>query len=103
MKKIASFIVDKRNFFLGLMLAITVASVFSLFHVKVNGDMTKYLPDDSSMKIGLDIMSTSFPDAGINATFKVMFDDLSEEQKKEVETKLKAIEAVDTVSFLIKP
>ena len=101
MKKIASFIVDKRNFFLGLMLAITVASVFSLFHVKVNGDMTKYLPDDSSMKIGLDIMSTSFPDAGINATFKVMFDDLSEEQKKEVETKLKAIEAVDTVSFLI--
>lgn len=101
MKKLASLIVDKKFFFLGVMVALTIACLVSMFHVKVNGDMTKYLPEDSSMKIGLDIMSAEFPDAGINATFKVMFDDLTQEQKKQVCQLLKDIPGVDTVSYVL--
>ena len=31
-----------------------------MFRVNVNADMTKYLPDDSQMKSGLEIMNSEF-------------------------------------------
>ena len=47
MKKITDFIVEKRYFILVLFLILTVVSLFLSNQVKVNHDMTKYLPDSS--------------------------------------------------------
>ena len=47
MKKIAAFLVDKRFFLLGIVLCLTVVCGIFTFQVKINTDMTKYLPDDS--------------------------------------------------------
>lgn len=100
MKKLASFIVEKRVLFFVVMLLVAIASFFGMIKTNINGDMTKYLPDDSSMKKGLDIMFEEFPEMGVNATFKVMFDDLTQEQKAQIFENFKAMEAVDTVSYV---
>ena len=62
MKRLAGFIVDRRYFVTTVMLALTIVCAFLIPRVAVNTDMTKYLPDDSSMKIGLDKMEEDFPD-----------------------------------------
>ena len=41
-------------------LALTVAAGILMLHVNVNADMTKYLPDDSQMKSGLEIVTSEF-------------------------------------------
>ena len=41
-------------------LALTIAAGVLIFHVKVNNDMSKYLPDDSQMKSGLQIITDEF-------------------------------------------
>jgi len=99
MKKIADFIVAKKKILIWILMILTLGSAVALFKVNVNGDMTKYLPDSSNMKIGLDIMTEEFPDAGINATFRVMFDNLSSEQKIQMQTTLAEIPGIDTVTY----
>ncbi|MCQ2324095.1 MAG: efflux RND transporter permease subunit [Paludibacteraceae bacterium] len=69
-------------------------------HVNVNSDMTKYLPDDSQMKQGLDIMSAEFTAAQLqSADVKVMFQALSAEQRDELVDSLKQINDVQDVTF----
>lgn len=99
MKKIAKFIVEKKYILFWIMFILSITSVIAMFRVKVNGDMTKYLPDSSQMKIGLDIMTEEFPDAGINATFRVMFDNLTPNQITEIQASLKEIPGIDTVNY----
>ena len=97
LRKVSNFIVDKRIFLLVLLLAITVVSAVGWFFVDVNDDMTKYLPDDSNMKVGMDIMNDVFPEIEMSNTIRVMFDDLSSEEKATVLEKISAIEYVDSV------
>ncbi|MBR6522924.1 MAG: MMPL family transporter [Oscillospiraceae bacterium] len=97
LKKAANFIVDKRILLLVLLLVVTVVSAVGWFMVDVNSDMTKYLPDDSNMKVGMDIMDGAFPEIETANTIRVMFDDLSQEEKASVLAKLSAIEYVDSV------
>ena len=40
--------------------ALAVAGDIMMFHTNVNADMTKYLPDDSQMKRGLEIITDEF-------------------------------------------
>ena len=84
MQKIADFIVRRRKSVMVLMLIITVLCGILSTKVYVNEDMTEYLPDDSSMKQGMDIMSTEFPEAESTNTIRVMVQDLTAEQKQEV-------------------
>lgn len=46
------------------MLILTAVCAFLIPKVSVNSDMTKYLPDDSSMKQGISLMEKEFPTAG---------------------------------------
>ena len=84
MKKIASFIVNKRYIVLGVMLALCIVSAMLIPKVNVNTDMTKYLPDDFSMKIGMDIMNEEFPAMDSSQTIRVMATGLDEAQRKEL-------------------
>ncbi len=99
MKKIASFIVNKRYIVLGVMLALCVVSAMLIPKVNINTDMTKYLPDDSSMGIGMDIMAEEFPNTVTPKTIRVMFNGLTDVDKTNVKIDLEEIENVDSVAY----
>lgn len=99
MQKIASFIVRKRRLVMALMLVIAVICGILSPMVNINEDMTKYLPDDSSMKQGMDIMSSEFPETETTNTIRVMVQDLTDIQKQEVLTILENLEFVDSVDY----
>ena len=99
MKKIASFIVNKKYIVLTVMLVLCIACVCMIPGVNINSDMTKYLPDDSSMKQGVNVLAEEFPDMEMPNTVRVMFKDLSEVDKINIKKQLSEIENVDSVTY----
>ena len=99
MKRLTKFIVNKRNLILFAMLILTAVCAFLMPKVSVNSDMTKYLPDESSMKQGISLMEKEFPTEGESYTIRVMFEGLGSEKKAEVKDALAAIENVDSVTY----
>ena len=57
MKKLACFIVDQRYKILFIVLALAAVCALLIPRVEIITDMTRYLPDDSPMKTGLEIIS----------------------------------------------
>ena len=98
MKRITDFIVAKRNIILCAMIALTAVCAFLALQVRVNYDMTKYLPDDSAMKKGMDIMEAEFPSMGADKSIRVMAEGLSTEEEAELKEKLAAIPYVESVA-----
>ena len=99
MKRLTGFIVNKRNIIFSAMLILTAVCAFLIPKVSVNSDMTKYLPDDSSMKQGISLMEKEFPTDGESYTIRVMFKGLGSEKKTEFKDALAAIENVDSVTY----
>ena len=99
MKRLTNFIVSKRIYILAVMLILTAVCSFLIPKVSVNSDMSKYLPDDSSMRQGLSLMEKEFPAEEDSYTIRVMFKGLGSEKKAEVKDALAAIENVDSVSY----
>ena len=99
MKRLTGFIVNKRNIIFSAMLILTAVCAFLIPKVSVNSDMTKYLPDDSSMKQGISLMEKEFPTAGEAYTIRVMFKRLDSEKKTEFKDALAAVENVDSVTY----
>lgn len=98
MGKLSEWIVSRRYWILGVMVCLAIVCAFLFFRVSVNYDMTKYLPDDSVMKIGMDIMDREFPSMGADKTIRVMAEGLDEEKQAELLEKLKAIPYVESVA-----
>lgn len=70
-------------------LAVMLASAALIPFINVNSDMTKYLPDDSSMKQGLDVMQTNFDMASFSLPdVRVMAKDLSVDERIQMEVQL---------------
>ena len=99
MKKIINFIIEKRNYILVFMLLVTCVSIFASGKVNINQDMTKYLPSNSSMKKGIDILEKELPDVKNMSTVWVMIDDLDNNKKLDVYNKLKEIKNIYTISY----
>ena len=99
MKRLTNFIVSKRIYILVVMLILTAVCSFLIPKVSVNSDMSKYLPDNSSMRQGLSLMKKEFPAEEDSYTIRVMFKGLSSEKKAEVKDALAAIENVASVSY----
>ncbi|MCR5160387.1 MAG: MMPL family transporter, partial [Lachnospiraceae bacterium] len=70
-----------------------------MLRVPLITDMTRYLPDSSPMKKGVQIMSEEFPGLAAPNTIRVMFTDLPEAERMEVFRELSSIENVDSVSY----
>ena len=98
-KKLASFVVDRRRAILLFMLIVTAVSAFLIFKVEINQDLTRYLPDRSPMKQGIDIMAEEFPGTQTSQTVRVMFDGLRPEEKEEIRERLKSIPSVADVAW----
>ncbi|MBQ6660341.1 MAG: MMPL family transporter [Lachnospiraceae bacterium] len=99
MKKTADFIVERRFWILAVVLILTGVFGMMIPKVKVITDMTEYLADDSSMKIGMDIMDEEFPDAQEDYTIRVMFRGLTEEEKLSMRQRLAGIRYVTKVDY----
>ena len=81
--------------------ALTIVSGIMMLHVNVNADMTKYLPDDSQMKSGLEIITSEFGSSAqmSGADVHVMFDKLRPNEVPGIRTLLEGYPDVQSVSF----
>ena len=96
MYRLSELIVDKRNL---IFLIVIIGLIFSLFSsnwVNVENDLTAFLPDDSSSKIGLDIMEEQFTTYG---TAQVMAGSVTLEEAKGLKEEIAAINGVQSVEF----
>lgn len=100
MKNFANLIVKGHKAILALMIVLCVGCALLIPSVEINTDMTKYLPDDSSMKQGVDVMTEDFTAMAMSQTIRVMFEDLSQEEVYAVRHQLESINYVDSVSYI---
>ena len=64
MMKLAAFIVNKRKAFIALFALACIYSAISISKVTVIDDLTKYLPETTETRQGLDIMDEEFTTFG---------------------------------------
>ncbi len=98
MKKAAAFLVDKRRLFLCAFLILAAVSILLIPQVRINYDLTQYLPADSRMKQGMQVMEQEFGPAE-SSRLRVMFTSLSEEEKKEIYAWLSGLDQVAEASW----
>lgn len=96
MKKLANWIVDKKSVIFIIVAVLIVVSVIGIFKTNVNYDMSKYLPPDSSVKHGMELMEKEYGDM---SSITVMFDDLSEEEQTKRKEELEDLKHVKSVVY----
>lgn len=99
MKKLAAFIVNKRWFILFTILIIAIAFAACMPFVQFNNDLTKYLPSNSSMRMGLEIMEDTFPEEDTSQSIRVMFSDLDKSEIADIKARLEIIDYVDSITY----
>lgn len=83
-----------------LTVALSVVCGVLTFHTNVNADMTKYLPDDSQMKRGLEIITSEFGSAQMSGTdVHVMFEGVRPKEITGIRALLEAYPDVRGVSY----
>ena len=82
-------------------LALAIVGGVMMFHTNVNSDMTKYLPDDSQMKAGLEIMNSEFGSLAqmSGADVHIMFEGVRPKEIQGIRTLLEAYPDVNGVSY----
>jgi predicted RND superfamily exporter protein len=80
-KNLATFIVDKRNLFFLLYIIGLVFSLFSMGWVNVENDITKYLPEETETRQGLEAMNEYFEAFG---TARIMVSNVTYEVAEEL-------------------
>ena len=96
MEKLAAFIVDKRNLFFLLYIFALIFSVIATGWVKVEDDITTYLPDTTETRQGLTVMNDNFVTYG---TANVMVSNITYDTALDIQSRLEDIEGVTTVEF----
>lgn len=98
--KLAGFIVKRRKAVLVFMAVLTAVVSLLMLGVHVNTDMTKYLPDGSSMKAGVELMEAEVPDAVSTHTLRVMVSGLDDDERASLTDKLGELEGVAAVTHV---
>ena len=91
MKRITDFIVEQRNIILAVFVGLAGVALFLSGQVKINHDMTAYLPDDSETRQGMDIMEAEF-EPEKTSELLVMVADLGESEKQQTRQYLENLE-----------
>ena len=99
MKKVVDFLTKKRLLIFIITIILAIGSGIAMLFVNINKDMTKYLPEDSQMKQGMDIMENEFVTTTTNETFKIMFEDLESNDKQTIFEELSNYEGVENVLY----
>ena len=96
MVKLATFIVDKRNLIFLLIGLMLVFSVVSRNWVKVENDLTAYLPAQSETRQGLDVMADQFTTFG---SAKLMISSVTYDRAAEIADEIRSMDGVQSVTF----
>ena len=96
MVKLSTLIVDKRKGFYLIFIMLILFSVASMNKVKVNNDLTSYLPGTTETRIGLDLMEEQFITYG---TARVMVCNVTCQEAEEIAEHLEDLEGVSMLTF----
>ena len=96
MVKLATFIVDKRNLIFLLIGILLIFSVVSRSWVKVEDDLTAYLPAQSETRQGLDVMREQFTTFG---SAKLMLSSVTYDRASEIAEEIRVMDGVQSVAF----
>jgi len=94
--KLATFIVDKRSLFFFIYAVAMVFSLFSMGWVKVENDVTTYLPEDTETRLGIVAMNDNFVTFG---TARIMVSNIAPDTADLLLEEIQAVEGVDMVAF----
>lgn len=95
-EKMAGFIVDKRKAFYLIYIGLALFCAVSSGWVKVDNDLTDYLPDTTETRQGLTLMDEEFTTF---ATADVMVDNISYTQANNLAEQIRDIDGVKEVDF----
>lgn len=96
MYKIAEFIVDRRNLFFLIFIMAGIFSIFSSGWVKVENDITTYLPESTQTRRGVEVMNREFTTYG---TAEIMVSNISYQKAEELAGEIEQIDGVSKVDF----
>lgn len=96
MEKLARFVVEKRRLIYVVTAILTLLAALAIPLVTINSDMTRYLPEASRIRQGIDTMNEEFTQV---SPLEVMYTGLSATQAEEVAADLGALPDVDSVVY----
>ena len=100
MMRLSELVVRKRFVLLVAAIVVAIACALMIPHTNINADMTRYLPNDSQMKQGIDEMMEEFgADAVGTGIVRVMFWSLPDSLKTATQNELSSIEGVSNVLY----
>ena len=80
--------------------AVAIACVFLIPRTRINTDMTRYLPDDSPMKQGIEQMAEEFGEDGVGASMvRVMFWSLPDSLRAATKDELSTMDGISNVMY----
>lgn len=82
---------------IGLMILFALASVFGILSVKINFDLSAYLPDDSKTQDSMTVIREEF---GLNAAIQVMVEDVTLVDAQTIKAVIQDVEQVASVVWL---
>ena len=96
MKKLTSFIVDKKNYIIILFIALIAYCIWGMGQVKIEYDITSYLPSNTDTKQALDIMEEEFVTFG---TAKIMLRNVSFDDALALHDEIEQLDGVKSFEF----
>ena len=97
MESLSRFIVEKRKYFLGLFMLALAISVVLAPMVRVNYDLTRYLPEDMQISNAISVMEREF---GLNGSAQVMVEELNIPGALLFKNQLESVSGVGDVLWL---
>lgn len=97
MKKLVNFVIEKKYLMLLLFIVFAITCVFLSQKVTLNYEISEYLPSNSNVRQGLDIMNKEFPND--SSTLNIMFDNLKDGDKENILMDLKKINGVKSITY----
>ena len=96
MEKIATFIVDKKSFFIAFFLAAAIFCVISRNWVQVNDSLIDYLPETTETRQGVELMDREFV---TYSTADIMIQNITYDQAVTLQEQLEEITGVKKVAL----
>ncbi len=96
MMKLSTLIVDKRKGFYLVFILLILYSVLSMNRVKVNNDLTSYLPGTTETRQGLDLMEEQFITYG---TARIMVCNVTYEEAERLAEQIREMDGVSMLDF----
>ena len=96
MERLSTFIVDKRHLFFLLYSFALIFCLFSMNWVKVENDVTAYLPEGTETRLGFEAMNANFEMFGSG---RIMVCNVTYDTALDLYDQIAAVEGVDMVTF----